>query len=254
MKVVIIGTGNVATVLGRKIKLAGHDILQVIGRSQEKASSLAHLLKASTSCNILEISTEAEIAIVSVPDELISTICENLRVEKGVVVHTAGAITKDVLAQSGRMYGVLYPLQSLKKEQQRLPAIPVLIDGDSPQTIETLQQFASDWADSVTVANDEDRLKTHIAAVFANNFTNYLYAKSVEFCELEHLNFNTLYPIIEETIVRMKGARPSALQTGPAVRKDVLTIEKHLKILEQHPKLKFLYNTLTNSILNDPLI
>ncbi len=36
MKVVIIGAGNVATVLGKKILEAGHEILQVVGRNLEK--------------------------------------------------------------------------------------------------------------------------------------------------------------------------------------------------------------------------
>ena len=37
MKIVIIGSGNVASVLGRLIKIAGHDIVQVVSRTAENA-------------------------------------------------------------------------------------------------------------------------------------------------------------------------------------------------------------------------
>jgi predicted dinucleotide-binding enzyme len=42
MDIVILGSGNVAAVLGRKFKAAGHNILQVISRNASAASSLAY--------------------------------------------------------------------------------------------------------------------------------------------------------------------------------------------------------------------
>ncbi|MBL7748604.1 MAG: NAD(P)-binding domain-containing protein, partial [Chitinophagaceae bacterium] len=42
MNIVLIGSGNVATVLGRKFKAAGHTILQIYSRNASAASELAY--------------------------------------------------------------------------------------------------------------------------------------------------------------------------------------------------------------------
>ncbi len=42
MDIVIIGSGNVATVLGRKFKAAGHNIVQVFSRNAAAATQLAY--------------------------------------------------------------------------------------------------------------------------------------------------------------------------------------------------------------------
>ena len=42
MEIVILGSGNVAAVLGRKFKAAGHKILQIVSRNAPAASKLAY--------------------------------------------------------------------------------------------------------------------------------------------------------------------------------------------------------------------
>ena len=42
MDIVIIGSGNVAAVLGRKFTAAGHKIVQIISRNASAASELAY--------------------------------------------------------------------------------------------------------------------------------------------------------------------------------------------------------------------
>jgi hypothetical protein len=39
-------------------------------------------------------------------------------------------------------FGVLYPLQSLRKESKHIPDIPLLIDGNTEETIQIIQTFA----------------------------------------------------------------------------------------------------------------
>lgn len=248
MKVVIIGTGNVATVLGKKIQEGGHEIIQVVGRNLEKTDYLASELNCNRVYNTRYINMWGDIYIIAVSDSSIATVAQQLKLKDKIVVHTAAAVSKNVLAISSENFGVLYPLQTLVKDMP-LPSIPALIDGNNETTKKTLIKFSSDWTDNVQVANDDERLKLHVAAVFVNNFTNYIFTITEEYCRLEHLKFNILYPLIEETIIRLKTTNPSALQTGPAVREDRTTIEKHNEILTRYPELKNIYNVLTNSIL-----
>ncbi|HEX8334220.1 MAG TPA: F420-dependent NADP oxidoreductase [Segetibacter sp.] len=250
MKVVIIGSGNVATVLGKKISSAGHEIVEVVSRSIDHAQTLAFKLNSTASNNIKAIKANADIYLLCIGDMAIKTVAEDFPLKNKIIVHTAGAISKDVLS-SVDFYGVLYPLQSLRKEMEHIPEIPVMVDGSSPEVSQTLYDFASRWASSVSFATDEERLKLHVAAVFASNFTNRIYTLTEQFCIKENVAFDSLFSLIKETALRLSQASPSTLQTGPAQRHDQITINKHLELLAAYPELKGLYTYLTNSIQND---
>src|SRR5215831_18513211 len=165
MNVVLIGSGNVAAVLGRLIKSSGHAITEVMSRNAEHAFTLAKELGAQTYTNIHHLSKDADIYIVAVSDHAIKTVAKELIVPNGIVVHTSGAVSKNVLQHSSDHYGVLYPLQSLRKESAYVPDIPLLIDGNTPETIQFIQSFAISLSEKVHYAEDEERLKLHIAAV-----------------------------------------------------------------------------------------
>lgn len=250
MKVVIIGTGNVATVLGRKIQNAGHEVLQVVGRSFEKTNLLASLLNCNAVYNTRYINMLADIYIIAVMDSAIQFVVSQLKLKSQIVVHTAAAVSKNVLATCSENFGVIYPLQTLTKETASLPSIPVLIDGNNETTKQHLVHFSLNWADHVVSASDEERLKMHIAGVFVGNFTNYLFSVAEQYCRKEGLKFSLVYPLIEETVQRLKLHSPSAVQTGPASREDYVTIEKHKKILENYPELSNIYALLTTSIMS----
>jgi len=60
MDIVIIGTGNAATVIGRKFKAAGHKIVQVVGRNSGAASELAYALDTISTNYLSAINRNAE--------------------------------------------------------------------------------------------------------------------------------------------------------------------------------------------------
>ena len=248
MKVTIIGTGNVATVLGRKIAQAGHEIVEVVGRNREAAQQLALVLNAPGSANIGTINRTSEVYLIAVSDDAIPVIAGQLSLGSRLVVHTAGSVSKEVLKNCSENYGVIYPLQTLKKEAEALPVIPLLIDGNNRQAAVSISRLLANWSDNVTVMNDSDRLKLHVAAVVMNNFTNHLLSLTKQYCDAEGLEFNLLYPLIDQTVEQLKDNNPDKLQTGPAVRGDVSTIEKHLSILESHHSFRRLYDFMSNSI------
>ena len=116
MKIVIIGTGNVATVLARKLKLAGHSILQVYGRNEAAAAALAAQLSATACSAWTAITQEAELYIVSVADNALESVAAHLLLKDQLVVHTAGAVSMQVFKNVAASYGVLYPFQTIRKD------------------------------------------------------------------------------------------------------------------------------------------
>jgi predicted short-subunit dehydrogenase-like oxidoreductase (DUF2520 family) len=249
MKIVIIGTGNVATVLGRKIVQCGHHIVQVAGRNAAHAQTLGALLDTPYNNNFYEIADNADVYIIAVSDTALAGIETWLPVKmKGIAVHTAGSVSKMVLKNVAGSYGVLYPLQSLRSDRQAVPEIPLLIDADSPGTLRSIQTFAASLSGKVQFADDAARLKLHIGAVITNNFTNYLYTLTQDFCTKESLDFSLLLPLLHETVDRLEQYPAQLMQTGPAVRNDKDTIAKHLSLLKTYPALSGLYAELSGSI------
>lgn len=249
MKVVIIGSGNVATVLGRKIKDSGATILQVISRTASHANQLATILNSTSTTSLAGIHPAAGLCIIAVNDQQIDAVTKELGRTNAIIVHTSGSVSINALQHTGNNYGVLYPLQTLNKHVAELPLIPMIVDGNTEKVKKQLFEFAQTFTPVVAYANDEKRLKTHLAAVIANNFTNHLIALTEDFCLKEGVDFKLLFPLIHETVGRLGNHSPSILQTGPAVRGDISTIDKHLQLLNHQPALKKLYLKLTESII-----
>lgn len=251
MRVVIVGAGNVATVLGRLIKKAGHQILQVVSRDAANAEILATELNcAFTDTNGIIYKT-AELYLVAVTDDAMINLEERYHLGNRFVVHTAGAVSKEILKSVTNNYGVLYPLQSLRKQNMNLQQdIPFLIDANSDEKLSLLQDFAHSISTNVSKATDEQRLKLHLAAVLVSNFSNHLYALAAEYCIKEGADFKLLLPLIEETALRLRNHWPSEMRTGPAIRKDIITLQKHLGLLAKHPSILNVYLKMTDSIMN----
>ena len=247
MEIVIIGTGNVAFALARLIKRSGHELLEMSGRNAGDLKKLSAALEVPTS-SIADITRKADLYIVAIADDALYGIGNWLSLEKKLVVHTAGSVPKDVLQKVSRNYGVLYPLQSLKAQMKSIPEIPFLVDGNTPDDLALIRDFADSLSNKVEIADDEARRKLHLAAVVVNNFTNHLYALAEEYCAKEKLSFDLLQPLIMETADRMKYMSPKEAQTGPAIRSDLSTIEKQMEMLKNHPGLRSVYEVMTKSI------
>src|SRR5688572_24623042 len=115
MEIVIIGTGNTATVLGRKLKAAGHIIVQVYGRNASAASELAYELDCESTNYWAVVNRNAELYLLAVADIAIDEVIRELRLPHKTVVHTAASVSREILRPASEHYGVFYPLQSLKK-------------------------------------------------------------------------------------------------------------------------------------------
>ena len=249
MKVGLVGSGNVATVLGKVIHNGGHQIVQVLSRNAEHAAKLASQFKCESGDLKCLPSTEADLFLLAITDTALYHFDQQMHFSKQVVVHTAGSVSKEVLKNISTRYGIIYPLQSLVMESITIPEIPLMVDGNSNESTQFIREFAESFSQNVTIANDEERIKYHVAAVLVSNFTNHLFAISDDFCRKENIDFNKLLPLIEETTMRIKYHDPEAMQTGPAIREDIYTLGKHLQVLSAHPDLKYLYLKLSESIL-----
>lgn len=248
MKIVLIGSGNTATVLGKKMYRSGHTVLQVFSRTLQHAKELAAELNTSFTNTLNGLSTDADLYVIAVSDTAVEFVARQFTTGNKPVVHTAGSVSMEVLKPVSSNYGVFYPLQSLRKDMQRIPEIPFLVDGCTTEIQVLLCDFATSLSSEVKICTDDQRLNMHLAAVISSNFTNHLYALTEQFCNHHQLSFDLLLPLINEVAFRLIEGHAADLQTGPARRGDEATIQKHLQLLKDDEHLQQLYSLLSQSI------
>jgi predicted short-subunit dehydrogenase-like oxidoreductase (DUF2520 family) len=250
MKIVFIGSGNVATHLAIAFKAMGADILQIWSKDSRNAELLAALTKAEPITKWEYLDLHADCYIIAVKDDAISEVSNHLSEVSGIVLHTAGAVSLDALNGSGRGHGVLYPLQTFSKSKSvDLKNVPFCIEGDRQETLEKISAIAHLLSANVTEVSSDQRKILHLAAVFACNFSNHLYHLSSELLNQHNLKFDLLKPLILETALKVQSAAPNEVQTGPAIRNDNETMQKHLALLADDPKMQLIYEMLSSSII-----
>ena len=248
-KISIIGSGNVATNLAHAFDRAGHDILQVISANSERAKQLANCFGAYYGNSISSVDLNADFIIICVNDESYFNVLEELpKGLKPIICHTSGPVSMDVISDYAPNFGVFYPLQILGKgEDIDFLDVPIFIEGNSTNVRENLMNLADTISNKISEVSSVEREKYHLAAVFANNFTNLMYTLSHKYLEDESLDFQNLIPIIKETANRLADDKPESWQTGPAKRGDTAIMQKHIDMLED-PRLKEIYKQLSDYI------
>ena len=260
MEISFIGAGNLAWHLAPALENAGHHINEVYSRQLSHARQLvSNLYDARTHSELNFADSPARLFVLAVPDDALEPVCSQLVLpEKAVLVHTSGSVSLRALDKWMSVYsdvpvqtGVLYALQTFTKNQSfmKFDDIPLCVEATDKNTEEVLITLAQELSDVVYLISSEERRTLHMAAVFACNFTNHLLSIAYNLTTAEGLEFDLLQPIIRETIRKgLAAENPADVQTGPARRGDLATIENHLAQLNSQPKLAEIYQVITDSI------
>ncbi|MCF8296614.1 MAG: DUF2520 domain-containing protein [Saprospiraceae bacterium] len=249
-KISIIGTGNVATHLAVALSNVGHDIACIYGRSEKSAKILSDKVSSNYISNIKEIPIESDLIIVSISDDVIKSLIQKLNFGSTLIIHTSGTVGMEILKKSSENYGVFYPLQTFSKDKYvDFTNIPICIESNNENNLQLLYEIGESISNDIRKINSEQRKIIHLAAVFACNFTNYLYSIADEILESEGIAFDILKPLILETSNKIISNKPADVQTGPASRCDFEIIQKHLEQLKKKPEFKKIYDLLSQNII-----
>jgi len=245
IQVVVIGSGNVAQHLIKAFTAApAVNLVQVYAR---RPKQLAHLLPSEKITDSLTNLVDADVYIISVSDDAIGDISSQLQFFNQLIVHTSGSVGIDQLDGKNRR-GVFYPLQTFSKNKEvDFTIIPFCLETEHEEDFTTLATLASVLSRSVYSINSKQRQSLHVAAVFVSNFANHMYTLGSQICDENNIPFDILKPLINETADKIKTLPPLNAQTGPAVRNDVTTLQRHLNFLQDENK-KEVYTLLTQSI------
>jgi len=249
MKMILLGAGNVATHLGLALKKAGHEILQVYGRSASSSLELSKKLKSKPVTDINKISALADLYIVSISDSSLQGFIKSFPVKNKTIVHTSGSVGINVFKKSFKSCGVFYPLQTFSKERKMdFTKVPILVEGNNPKSFAFIKKVADTISPYVFETDSASRKTIHLSAVLANNFTNHLFVMAEKILAKKNIPFPILGPLLHETVIKAILLTPGEAQTGPAKRGDTKIIAEHLKMLSKDPSLSKIYKLLSESI------
>ncbi len=255
-KAIVIGLGNLAWSLIPNLQAKGMEVIQLISRSESTVRAYCEAYQiVDGHTEIADLRKDADIVFITVGDAAIAEVVDqlaNVGVSDTVVVHTSGSTAIDVLRKPGLRVGVFYPMQTFTRDSvPDYAEIPVFLEGNKV-VLSLLRPVAERLSNRVYELDSEARMRVHIGAVLACNFTNYLFRMAAaQLPEGEGFDFTIYEPLVREHIEKVFRFQPENTQTGPAVRGDQVTIDKHLHALADQPSLKELYESLSLAINPD---
>jgi predicted short-subunit dehydrogenase-like oxidoreductase (DUF2520 family) len=248
-RVVIIGSGNVATSLAHGLA-ARCRVVQIYSRQAAHARALADAVGcAGATDNLNDLIPDADVYIIAVSDDAISQIVAAVPDNGALWVHTSGSKPIDLFAGHRRRYGVLWPMQSFSREMVvPLDDVHFFAEAGDQDTWPDLLALGQLLSAHVTAAGSEQRRWLHIASVFACNFANHMWTLADEVLTAQNLPFEAMLPLIRTTVDKLDRLSPAQSQTGPAIRHDTQVIERHLQMLDGDARE--IYRQISQSIIN----
>lgn len=245
IKIIIIGTGNVGmhlcqafekATLSNKISLSGY-----YNRAQKKLSDINAPLLSQ-----IENLPACDLIILAVPDDSIEAMASLLPNSQAIIAHTSGSVSITAL-EKHEHHGVFYMPQSFSKTRKpNFEDITLCLESSSEAVNDVLEQVAVTLSRKREQINSNQRKKLHLAAVYMNNFVNHCYTKADQIMQDAAMDTQLLNALMQETLAKAIDLSPQKAQTGPAMRNDIRTIEKHLEMLDNEDR--DMYRSITNSI------
>ena len=249
--IVIIGAGNVGTRLACALNDAGCNIVQIAGRRSIAVETLAKTLDTDFTLSLAKIIKGQDLYILALPDNAMEEVLGELDLTDELLVHTSGSVPMEILIPFSENVGVFYPLQTFTRNREiDLKVVPFLMEANRIDTEDSLVGLGKMLSANVNVADSEKRLQMHVAAVFASNFSNHMYDIAREIMQDNGFDFDLLVPLITETAAKAVEMGPDNSQTGPALRKDMEIIAKHLELLKNKPAARELYDRISKNIID----
>ncbi len=247
-----IGAGNIATHYAEALFAVGCEINTILSRRLASAKKLAIKVNATATTSFKKIHADSDFYILAVPDGKIEALTKELSkfvAKESIIIHTSGATDITALSHSFKHAAFAWPPQSISKNKKiDFTHVPICIGATDKKTEKKVLSLFSKITKITHSIHEKQKLALHLAAVFANNFSNHMFQLAYEICEEHQLDFKLLYPILLETPHKAIGQEPKQVQTGPAIRKDMSTIKKHLSLLTNDKDKKKIYRLLSDSI------
>ena len=246
----LIGTGRLSfNLMNEILDNKSLSLNQIYGRSKFRPKNISDQIEYIKEIKNLK---KSDFYFIAVSDIEIETISNKINSYDGIVIHLSGSTNINVLSIH-KNHGVFYPLQTFSYDSNlSFKQIPILIEANSKINLSKIKKLADIFSKKVYKMNSSKRLVCHISATIANNFSNHMIVSAEKILEENKINKSIIKPLIFETFNKLNKMSAKNAQTGPALRNDYITIEKHLKQLVNSDFLD-LYKEVTKNIKSNEL-
>lgn len=249
-EIVLLGAGNLANHLGLALFEAGIKVRQVVNRTRVTGEALAKRLNATFVSQTADMDRNADVYILAVSDHALHHFATHLRLPNKLVIHLSGSVDMEILTSISTQTAVLYPLLTFPKEQKvDFREVPICIEANSSANLEQMREIANKISAHVYMVDSIQRQWLHLAAVFASNFTNFMFTLSQDVVRAHGIDFELLRPLIRQTVKNAEYDHAFDFQTGPAFRNDLVTLHKHRQLLESNPAYRDIYDLISEDII-----
>lgn len=244
-RVVLVGAGGLGTGLIPALHTAGCEVAALAGRSEDALhawSAAWNTVGRQMPQHLIDLSAapqDVDAYLLAVPDKALETVASLL--PSGIPrIHFAGS-GPDTLP--GGVTAAVWPVQSFPKGQTRnWSKIHTVVSSEDGQWAEAAAAWAKKFAASATVVAQDQRWRAHLAAVFAANYTNRMFARAQELAAQSGVPWSAFIPLVDAVCAHAVAGASAAHQTGPAHRGDTPTLRLHLDLLGDQPELRALYS------------
>jgi predicted short-subunit dehydrogenase-like oxidoreductase (DUF2520 family) len=245
----MIGAGKLGSCLGKELWKRGYKFVQVYDRNKARGKKLAQAIGASHTELTAGIQPDVDLFLIAVSDDAIAEVASSLPSSDALVVHLSGSTPCSVLSPYFRNVGVFYPVYSFNHTRKNnFKNIPVCIEAPRSQDLKRLAHLAGSIGALVYELNSEQRKILHLAAVFTNNFMNFMQVISEDILKESAIPPAILKPLLHETLKNASRGDVFRFQTGPAMRNDEAILAEHLLMLSKHPEYKKIYESISKAI------
>jgi len=270
IKIGFIGTGKVGVSLGRYFTHKGIELSGFYGRNEKTTIEAANITKSKFYNNIHDIIKESNILFITTPDDMISIIDRELSkfdLNNKSICHTSGSLKSNVLCNakhSGALVYSIHPIFAFSNKNTNLKELENIffsVEGDDLENLSPIDNtnkgnilvidIIKILGNKFFIRSKETSSIYHLANVFVSNLTLSLldigtnYLKKLGLNEKEALN--AIKPLVQGNIDSIVNNGFVNSLTGPVLRGDITTIEKHLSVLEKEDKE--LYKILSLNLL-----
>lgn len=252
IKVVGIGAGKLARHLLPRIQECGHEVIQIYNRHEQAGENLANELGTGYTNDLSSLDKKADLYLLLVSDDVISYVSEIMSMPGALIAHCSGSAPLSEIKGMAVRRSVFYPMVSFSEGGEvDWKETPFLLETQVKKDQVLLETLASSISNKVMFMTSKQRGVLHLSAVISQNFSNHLIGLSKRICEQYNVPFELLMPLLSQSFEKILEKKdPKSLQTGPALRKDVKTIDRHLELLREWPEIREVYRILTASIQN----
>ncbi len=248
--VVVLGSGKVSYHLVRALLRSGINIKQIFSRNNNTGSQLAGLANCGFVNEVSDILPDADAYIFSMNDDADKVVSQKLKTRKNkIFIHTAGSLGMNIFESKTENYGVFYPFQTFSQSTDLdFSKVPLCIEASNPETLENLKILSEKLSCKYYEITEDKRKILHLTGVFACNFMNHCVYLGEEILKGADISEEIIKPLLEQSFYKILSQGAFSSQTGPALRNDKISMEKHLEYLQDNKNLSDIYSLLSESI------